>query len=152
MKNNLAPALFAALLTLATPAVPVLAQSASGPYKVAQSAKVGGAGSFDYVNADSDGRKLYVARSGQTGARITVFNLDTLAPAGEIPDVGAHGVAVDPASHHGFASSKPIVMFDTNTLEKIKTIDVEGGPDRHPFSSPPPNGSTSSAIARPTSP
>ncbi len=129
MKNNLSLVLFTGLLALAAPAVPVLAQSAGGPYKVVQSAKVGGAGGFDYVNADADGRKLYVARSGQTGARITVFNLDTLAPAGEIPGVGAHGVAIDPKTHHGFASSKPVVMFDTNTLEKIKTIDVQGGPD-----------------------
>jgi YVTN family beta-propeller protein len=129
MKNSLSLALFTGLLAFAAPTVPVLAQSAGGPYKVVQSAKVGGAGGFDYVNADADGRKLYVARSGQTGARITVFNLDTLAPAGEIPGVGAHGVAIDSKSHHGFASSKPIVMFDSNTLEKIKTIDVQGSPD-----------------------
>jgi YVTN family beta-propeller protein len=130
MKNQLSLAFATSLLALAASAVPVRAQTAiGGPYKVVQAAKVGGAGGFDYVNADSDGRRLYVARSGQSGARITVFNLDTLAPVGEIAGVGAHGVAVDPKSHHGFASSKPVVMFDTNTLEKIKTIDVEGGPD-----------------------
>jgi YVTN family beta-propeller protein len=131
MKNNLSVALAASLLALAAPAVPVLAQTAaaSGPYQVVQSAKVGGAGGFDYVNADADGRRLYVARSGQPTPRLTVFNLDTLAPAGEIAGVGAHGAAIDPKSHHGFASSKPVVMFDTNTLATIKTIDVQGGPD-----------------------
>jgi DNA-binding beta-propeller fold protein YncE len=36
---------------------------------------------------------------------------------------------VDPVTHHGFASSKPVVMFDTKTLAVVKTIDVEGGPD-----------------------
>ena len=45
-----------------------------------KTAKVGGAGGFDYVYADESGRKLYVARSGNPG-RINVFNLDTLAPA-----------------------------------------------------------------------
>src|ERR1700732_5436787 len=55
----------------------------SGPYKVLKTAKVGGDGGFDYVNADSDGRRLYVARSGPT-KRISVFDLDTLQPIGEI--------------------------------------------------------------------
>ena len=99
-----------------------------GPYKVLKTARVGGAGGFDYVNADEGGRKLYVARSGQ-GARITVFDLDTLEPAGEIPNVGAHGAVVSSKTNHGFASSKPVVMFDSKTLAPIKTIEVEGNPD-----------------------
>lgn len=102
---------------------------AQGPYKILKTAKVGGAGGFDYVYADSAGRRLYVPRSGRPDARITVFNLDTLEPAGEIPEVSAHGAAVDPKSSHGFVSSKPVVMFDTKTLAVIKKIDVEGGPD-----------------------
>ncbi|HWY46119.1 MAG TPA: hypothetical protein VNX70_01965 [Bryobacteraceae bacterium] len=108
----------------------VIAQQApsGGPYKVLKTAKVGGTGGFDYVNADEAGRRLYVARSGQ-GARITVFDLDTLEPVGEIPNVGAHGAVVSPKTNHGFASSKPVVMFDSKTLAPIKTIDVDGGPD-----------------------
>jgi DNA-binding beta-propeller fold protein YncE len=100
----------------------------AGPYRVLQTAKVGGAGGFDYVNADDAGRKLYIARSG-AAPRITVFNLDTLAPIGEIPNVNARGVAVSTKSHHGFASSKPLAMFDAKTLATIKTIAVEGRPD-----------------------
>jgi DNA-binding beta-propeller fold protein YncE len=42
---------------------------------------------------------------------------------------GVHGAAVDPTSHHGFSSSNPVVMFDTNTLATIKTIEVKGSPD-----------------------
>jgi len=107
-----------------------LAQQAStaGPYKVLKSAKVGGAGGFDYVYADEAGRRLYIPRTG-TPPRITVFNLDTLEPVGQIPNANARGVAVDPKSNHGFGSSKPVVMWDTKTLATIKTIDVEGGPD-----------------------
>ena len=115
-------AAFAASVSIA------LAQPASGPYKVLKTAKVGGAGGFDYVYADASGRKLYVPRSGQ-GARVTVFNLDTLQPAGEIANTNAHGVAVDPKSGHGFSSSHPVAMFDTKTLNVIKTIDVQGNPD-----------------------
>src|ERR1700733_658805 len=102
---------------------------AAAPYKVVKTVKVGGAGGFDYVYADADGRRLYIPRPGASGARITVFDLDSLASVGEIPNANARGVAVDPQSHHGFGSSKPVVMWDTKTLATIKTIDVDGGPD-----------------------
>ena len=109
---------------------PTQATPEPGPYRLLQTEKVGGEGGFDYVYADADGRKLYVPRSGRPSGRVTVFDLDTLKPAGEIPNTnGVHGVAVDPASHHGFASSKPVVMFDTQTLQPIKNIEVEGNPD-----------------------
>ncbi len=100
----------------------------AGPYKVLKTVKVGGDGGFDYVYADSDGRRLYVPRSGPT-KRLSVYDLDTLKLITEIPDIGAHGAAVDPKSHHGFATSKPVAMWDSTTLKMIKTIDVEGNPD-----------------------
>jgi DNA-binding beta-propeller fold protein YncE len=103
-------------------------ESAAGPYKITKTAKVGGDGGFDYVFADVAGRRLYVPRSGPT-ARITVFDLDTLEPVGEVPNVSGHGVVVDSKTHHGFLTSKPVVMFDTNTLSVIKTIEVQGNPD-----------------------
>lgn len=102
--------------------------AAAGPYQVLKTAKVGGDGGFDYVYADTGGRRLYVPRMGSS-KRISMFNLDTLQPAGEIPDVGAHGVAVDPKSHHAFASSKPVAMWDTKKMKMIKSIDVQGNPD-----------------------
>ena len=103
-------------------------QPAGGPYKVIRTAKVGGAGGFDYVFADAEGRRLYIPRTG-TMPRVTVFNLDTLEPVGEIPNTAARGVTVDPKSHHGFSTSSPVVMWDTQTLATIKTIDVKGNPD-----------------------
>ena len=99
-----------------------------GPYRILKTAKVGGDGGFDYVYADSDSRKLYVARGGPM-ARVAAFNLDTLEPAGEIPMTNARGTAADALSHHGFASSSPVAMWDTKTMALIKTIPVEGGPD-----------------------
>ena len=118
-----------------------LAQQATttdGPYKVLKTAKVGGEGGSDYIYADVAGRRLYIPRGGQRGApatdttpavpavpgRITAFNLDTLEAAGEIPETGGNGVAVDPKSGHGFSSSKPVSMFDTTTMKVIKKIDV----------------------------
>jgi DNA-binding beta-propeller fold protein YncE len=110
-------------------AVAIAAQaSAQGPYSVVQTAKVGGDGGFDYVYADSFGRRLYVPRMGPT-SRVSVFDLDTFHPLGEISLAGAHGAAVDSKYHHGFASSNPVAMWDTDTLATIKTINVEGRPD-----------------------
>lgn len=99
-----------------------------GPYHIQKTVRVGGEGGFDYIYADAAGRRLYVPRTGPA-AHVSVFNLDTLAPAGELPMTNARGVATDARSHHGFASSNPVAMWDTETLKLIKTIPVEGRPD-----------------------
>ena len=124
----------AAVLALFAGAVSAQQPASSGPYKVLKTAKVGGLGGFDYIYADNDGRRIYIPRGPVQGdvptpARIMVFDLDTLAPAGEIPNTRANGAAVDARSGHGFASSKPVAMWDTKTLAVIKTIDVQGNPD-----------------------
>jgi hypothetical protein len=98
------------------------------PYKLVQTAKVGGEGGFDYIFADIKSRRLYIPRNGPAG-RLTVFSLDTLAPAGEIPNLSAGGATVDTRTHHGFSTTKPITMWDANTLAVLKTIDVDGRPD-----------------------
>jgi DNA-binding beta-propeller fold protein YncE len=100
----------------------------SGPYKVLKIQLVGGDGGFDYVTADPVGRNLYVARSGPAG-HIGVYNLDTLAQVGDMQGVSSHGGAVDSATGHGFATSKPVTMFDAKTFAILKKIDVEGNPD-----------------------
>jgi hypothetical protein len=109
------------------------------PYKVLKAARVGGEGGWDYIYADVAGRRLYIPRGATrevaatettpavpaVPARLTIFNLDTLDPAGEIPGVGGNGTAVDPKSGHGFTSDHPKVsMFDTKSLTLIKSIDV----------------------------
>jgi DNA-binding beta-propeller fold protein YncE len=107
-----------------------------GPYKVLKTARVGGEGGWDYIFADAAGRRLYIPRNpprtvaaAETAppvpARLTIFDLDTLKPLGEISGVGGNGAAVDPASGHGFTSDHPKVsMFDTKTMSLIKRIDV----------------------------
>jgi len=118
--------LAAAIAAFATIAV----SQQAGPYQVLKRAKVGGEGGWDYIYADAAGRRLYIPRRGGRGGdsavptRLTIFNLDTLEPAGEIAGVGGNGTAVDPKSGHGFTSSKPVSMFDTKKQTLIKTIDV----------------------------
>lgn len=115
---------------LAIPASLAFAQQAPSlsPYKVLKTAKVGGEGGYDYIFADAKERRLYIPRGGQTG-RLTVFNLDTLESIGTIQNVSAGGATVDPKSHHGFSTTKPVTMWDARTLKVIKTIDVDGRPD-----------------------
>jgi DNA-binding beta-propeller fold protein YncE len=125
-------------VAIATFAPIVLAQTA-GPYKVLKTARVGGEGGWDYIYADAAGRRLYIPRGATRAvaatdttpavsavpARLTIFNLDTLEPVGEIAGVGGNGTAVDPNTGHGFTSDHPKVsMFDTKTMTLIKTIDV----------------------------
>jgi DNA-binding beta-propeller fold protein YncE len=99
----------------------------SGPYKILKTVKAGGEGGFDYIFADVGGRRLYVPRRGAAG--LMVFNVDTLQSVGSIPSIASGGVAVDPKSHHGFSNTKPITMWNSQTLKVIKKIDVGGNPD-----------------------
>ena len=126
------------LVASATLFVPVV-RAQDGQYKVLKTARVGGEGGWDYIYADSAARRLYIPRgavratpatdtSPETAAlpaRLTVFDLDTLAPVNELSGVGGQGTAVDPKTGHGFTSDHPQVsMFDTKTLTKLKSIDV----------------------------
>lgn len=118
----------AATVIAATTAPSAQQPSAPGPYKIVKSARVGGEGGWDYIYADADGRRLYIARGAVAAQsvpdRVMVYDLDSLAPVGEIAPAGGHGVVVDSKSGHGFVSGKPVTMFDTKTLKAIKTIDV----------------------------
>ena len=102
----------------------VLAQTGT-PYKVLDTTQLMGNGGIDYVYADNDARRVYVPRGGST----FIFDLDSHKYIGSITNIGGHGVAIDTATHHGFSSSSPLGMFDTETMQKIKSIDVQGRPD-----------------------
>jgi YVTN family beta-propeller protein len=121
------PLLLSAAAVVAATLTPALCAQ-SGPYKILNIAKIGGDGGWDYLTADASSRQLYLARSGANG-NLHVYNLDTLAPIGEVPTGNAHGAAIDSATHHGFATSNPVTMFDTQTLKVIKTINTGGRPD-----------------------
>ena len=110
----------------------VFAQDSTASYKVLDTAQLMGNGGIDYVCADNDERRVYVPRGGST----FVFDLDTHKYIGAITNISGHGVAIDTATHHGFSSSPQVGMFDTETMQKIKSIEVQGRPDgilREPF-------------------
>jgi DNA-binding beta-propeller fold protein YncE len=120
-------ALTLSALALATTLAPALCAQ-TGPYKILSVQKLGGDGGWDYLAADAPTRQLFIARSGPAG-NLRVYNLDTLVPIGEVPTGTAHGAAIDDTTHHGFATSNPVTMFDTQTLKVIKTINTGGKPD-----------------------
>src|SRR6266571_1166905 len=101
---------------------------ASGPYKVLKTVRAGGEGNWDYIYADVAGRRLYIPRRAPVEStirtRLSIYSLDTLELITEIDGIGGNGAAVDPKSGHGFTSSRPPSMFDSQTMKLIKTIDV----------------------------
>ena len=116
--------------------------SSDGPYKVLMRAKVGGEGGTDYIYANTADRRLYITRNAvravaatdstpardSVPGRVTVFDLETLQPLGTILNGGGNGATVDAKTNHGFASSHPnISMFDTKSMQIIKTIDPTDG-------------------------
>lgn len=137
-------ALIAATCAVCAPLAPAQATAQpttqqDGPYKVLKTARVGGEGGWDYIYANADERRIYIPRGATRAvpatdtapevaaipARMTIFDLDTLKPLGEISSVGGNGAAVDAKTGHGFTSDHPKVsMFDTKTLTLIKSIDV----------------------------
>src|SRR5258707_9061852 len=96
--------------------------SSGGPYKVLKTAKVGGEGNWDYIYADVAGRRLYIPRRAPAAVpatdsapaapairtRLTIFNLDTIEPIGEIDGVGGNGTAGDPQTNHGLTHTQPV--------------------------------------------
>ena len=117
-----------ALIVMA--AIVVLATAKAGTdYKVAKTWKLGGDGGWDYLVADSDGHRLFIARS----TRVMVVDTDSGKQVGEIPEtLGVHGIALDYETGRGFTSNgreDTVSVFDLKSLAVEKKIKVGSGPD-----------------------
>ena len=119
---NLNIALLVASLTLAT------FQGGTG-YHLQTSYPIPGGGGFDYISIDSAARRLYVSH----GTEVNVVNPDNGKLIGTVGDTpGVHGAAIASEFKHGFTSNgreNKVSMFDLETLQTIKKIDVGKGPD-----------------------
>jgi YVTN family beta-propeller protein len=116
------------LIVLAT--IGLLAIVASGAdYKVVDTWKLGGDGGWDYLIADSDGHRLFIAR----GTRVMVVDTESGKQVGEIPETpGVHGIALDYEIGRGFTSNgreDTVSVFDLKSLAVEKKIKVGSGPD-----------------------
>src|SRR6202795_1854939 len=106
-----------------------IAVAAAGSFHLIKKIPIPGDGGWDYVAADSEGRRLYVSHD----TEIVVLDLDTGALVGKIaggPDM--HGAAIASEFGRGFISeSNPgsVVIFDLKTLAKIGEVRVGDDPN-----------------------
>jgi hypothetical protein len=105
------------------------APASAADYKVAKTWKLGGDGGWDYLTADSDGHRLFIARA----TRVMVVDTDSGKQIGEVADTpGVHGIALDFEIGRGFTSNGregTVSMFDLKSLAVEKKIKVGSGPD-----------------------
>jgi len=83
---------------------------------------------WDYLTADSEGRRLYVSHDRE----VVVIDLDTSAIVGRIPGKDVHGIAIAKEFGRGFIScSDPgsVVIFDLKTLAVIERVPVGADPN-----------------------
>ena len=120
-----AKALFVFCLLLLPPG---LRASGSG-YHVVKKVKVGGEGFWDYLNVDSDARRLYISR----GTHVMVLDADSLNPVGDVPNTqGVHGIALAPELGRGFTSNgraNTVTIFDLKSLKVLGEVKTGQNPD-----------------------
>src|ERR1700693_3986582 len=113
-------ALFAALAA---------ALGATDAYHVIKRIPIPGDSGWDYITADTEGRRLYVPH----GTEVVVMDLDSGAVVGKITgQKGVHGVAVAREFGHGFISATDpgsVTMFDLKTLAVLQKARVGDDPN-----------------------
>lgn len=112
-------------------------------YKVVGSIPVGGAGSWDYLIADPETRRLYVSHNSE----VVVIDLDSEKIIGKIPVDGvSHGIALVNSLNLGFitdgdsktstAKAEQVVAFDLKTLARKAKVTVGEDPDAIVYDAP----------------
>src|SRR5881397_2494078 len=95
-------------------------------FKVAKF-NIGGDGGTDYLTAEPGTGRVFVSR----GTHVMVVDGASGKLLGDIPDTPrTHGIALVPASHHGFITNggdSTVTMFDLTSLAVIKKIAVRTG-------------------------
>src|SRR5438270_13599855 len=85
-------------------ACPAISKAADGHYKLLKEIPIGGGSGWDYLSADSVGRRLYVTH----GTKVVVTDVDSDKVVGEILDTtGVHGLVVAPELKRRFSSHGP---------------------------------------------
>jgi DNA-binding beta-propeller fold protein YncE len=127
MKTHKTSWLTFCLLALAATLASVLA--AAGSYHLIKRIPIPGDAGWDYITADTEGRRLYVPH----GTEVVVINLDSGAIVGRIAgQEDVHGVALAPELGHGFISASDpgsVTMFDLKTLAVLHRERVGDDPN-----------------------
>ncbi|HVZ22576.1 MAG TPA: YncE family protein [Vicinamibacterales bacterium] len=102
---------------------------AADGYRVLQRIPIPGDTGWDYITADTGGRRLYVPH----GIEVVVLDLDSGATVGTIEGLrGVHGVAVASDVRRGFISATDpgsVTIFDLKTLAVIQKVRVGDDPN-----------------------
>jgi DNA-binding beta-propeller fold protein YncE len=102
---------------------------AADTYHVVKRIPISGDTGWDYITADSEGRRLYVPH----GIEVVVLDLDSGAIVGKLTGQrGLHGVAVARDVGRGFISATDpgsITIFDLKTLAVIDKVRVGDDPN-----------------------
>jgi YVTN family beta-propeller protein len=102
---------------------------AAGSYRMVKRIPIPGDSGWDYITADTEGRRLFVPH----GTEVVVLNLDTGAILGRITGLkDAHGVAVARDTGRGFISATDpgsVTIFDLKTLQVIDKVRVGDDPN-----------------------
>ena len=113
-----------ATLGLAATVMAIPARADSG-MQVLQQWKIGGAGGWDYLTADS-AHRLFLSR----GTQVDVVDTQSGRILGTIANTqGVHGIALAPDLHRGFTSngrSDSVTAFDLDSLKTIQEAPVPG--------------------------
>jgi len=98
-------------------------------YRVDHTFKLGGDGFWDYIALDAASNRLFIGRND----RVMVVDPVAGKLLGEVAGLNrAHGVAIDDASGHGFATSggdATVVIFDLKTLAVVARTKVDDDAD-----------------------
>ena len=101
---------------------------AQGGYHVIKKIPIPGDYGWDYLTADSEGRRLYVSHDKE----VVVMDLDSEAIVGTIPGSDVHGIAVVRELGRGFISATDpgsVTIFDLKTLAVIAKVPVGDDPN-----------------------
>jgi DNA-binding beta-propeller fold protein YncE len=101
---------------------------AAGGYRLLKTISIPGDYGWDYLTADSEGRRLYVSHDKE----VVVIDLDTGSIVGKIPGDDVHGIAVVKELGRGYISATDpgsVTIFDLKTLAVSGRITVGGDPN-----------------------
>ena len=102
--------------------------AAADSYHVLNRISIPGDYGWDYLTADTEGRRLYVSHDRE----VVVLDLDSGATVGKIPGSGIHGIAIAREPGRGFISCTDpgsVIIFDLKTLAVTGKVKVGADPN-----------------------
>jgi DNA-binding beta-propeller fold protein YncE len=102
--------------------------AAAGGYHLLKTIPIPGDYGWDYLTADSEGRRLYVSHDKE----VVVIDLDSGAIVGTIPGSDVHGIAVVEELGRGFISATDpgsVTVFNLKTLAVVGKVTVGNDPN-----------------------